>query len=714
MKQVLYSLVVAGAFLAGDRPAAAIGVAPVFGSNMVLQRDRPVPVWGTAEPGETVTVGFGGQAKSAKADAQGRWRVALEALPASVVPRELIIQGSLEAASAARIYTNILVGEVWLCSGQSNMGLEVRKCSDAAVAASSENPLIRGFTVEYAPGVERGYAIVPTTAGQRYALSPRETCRGTWQLCRPDTVRNWSGVAYFFARDIQKKLAMPVGIVISSVGATAIEAWISLDGLKAIPAYAQRANAFEEVATAYLADTNRLEAILATQKAETAKRMEAWCPELDKADVGLKAKWMESPLGTTEWNTVVLPVTVEDNPLGTPVGSVWFRREITVPHEWVGKDLELGLGVVDSVDEAYVNGVRVGRTWFDCTNYWQVSRHYRIPAAVVASERVSVALRLVKLLYPMGLFGPAAAMSVTCPAVGRAAPVSLAGAWRWRKSNDLDPGRQPQLAPLNNRAPGNHYGQPGVMYNGMIHPLVPFAIRGVIWYQGEANAPFYVDYRSLLPGLIASWRKEWGQGDFPFGIVQLADYWGQQKKPIERMGYHPLREAQAMALSVTNTFLATAVGVGEGKDIHPKNKAEVGRRLALGALGLVYGFADHLPSGPVYRSMAVEGAAIRITFDYADGLHARGEPPVGFAIAGEDRRFHFAKARIDGTSVVVWSDNVAKPVAVRYAWATNPVCNLYNRAELPVFQFHTDNWDASQIIPVEDEPVTLPAGWVEK
>jgi sialate O-acetylesterase len=200
--------------------------------------------------------------------------------------------------------------------------------------------------------------------------------------------------------------------------------------------------------------------------------------------------------------------------------------------------------------------------------------------------------------------------------------------------------------------PGNYYGHPGVQYNGQIHPLVPYAIRGAIWYHGGANAPFYVDYRTLLPGLIASWRKDWRQGDFPFGIVALA------------------------------------------------------------ALGTVYGQRDKPYVGPTHKSMAIKGAAIRVRFDSAGGLHARGEPPVGFAVAGADRVFHFAKARIEGDSVVVWSERVPKPVAVRYAWATNPVCNLYNSEDLPMFQFRTDDWDQAQIVMPKDDPIVLPSGWI--
>ncbi len=689
---------------------AEVIAASVFGNNMVLQREQPVPVWGTATAGEPITVTFGGQKVSTKANAVGRWTVTLKPMKADATPREMTIAGT----GNTNVFKDTLVGEVWLCSGQSNMGLELRQCLNASnEIAVAGNPLIRAFTAHYAPANDHGYAIIPTLPAQRFALTPQDKCRGEWQVCSPKTVKDWSGVGYYFARELQQRLQIPVGIIVSSMGATAIEAWTSVEGLKAIPAYRERAEAFDEVARAYLADTNRLAQALEHRKATCAERSRVWFAELDAEDVGLKMMWMAPELDVASWDKVSLPVSAEDNPLGVPVASVWFRKDIEIPQNWVGKDLELHLGVVDSVDEAYVNGVRAGRTWFDATNYWLISRIYTVPAQAVTTNRLLVALRLLKLAYPMGLFGPAEEMKLVLKGTPEAQSVSLAGEWSLRKANELDPGRQPQVAPLLGKEPGHYYGHPGVMYNGLIHPIIPYAIRGAIWYQGEANAPFYVDYQSLLPGMIKSWRKEWGQGDFAFGIVQLADYWGQQTKPVERGGYTPLREAQTAALSLTHTFMATAVGVGEGNDIHPKNKREVGRRLALGAMGVAYGQKDSLYSGPVYKSMSVEGSTIRLRFDFAKGLHARGEPPVGFAISGADRKYYFAQARIEGETVVVWSDKVAKPVAVRYAWATNPVCNLYNGDELPIFQFHTDDWDVSQLLMVPDT-ITLPTGWVKK
>ncbi len=686
---------------------AAVQAACVFGDHMVLQRECAVPVWGTAAPGEAVTVAFAGQTARTTAGPDGAWRVRLQAMKPSAEPRELTIAGAANTLT----FTDVLVGEVWLCGGQSNMDWPVRLSNDgAAEAATARYPAIRAFTARYAAGQDGDYRIAPKE--HRFALAPQTRCLGSWDVCTPDTAKNWSGVGYFFARDLHARLGVPVGILVAAYGASAIEAWTSLPGLKAVPRYRARAAAYEEAVQAYLTDPNGYPQALEAMTARVAAREQAWFAQLDAEDPGITGRWMAPGLATEQWEAVALPVSVADNPIGAPVASIWFRREVTIPPAWVGQELELHLGVVDAVDDSYVNGIRVGRTWFDTREYWSISRVYPVPASAVTSTTVTLSVRLLKLIYHMGLFGPAAEMKLVRKGAPEGEAVWLAGAWRMRKAQDLDAGAQPQLPPIGTAAPGSAYGHPAVMYHGLIHPLIPYAIRGAIWYQGEANAPFYTDYRELLPGLITSWRKEWGQGEFPFGIVQLASYHAQQTAPVDRGGYINLREAQAMALRVPGTFLATAMDIGEGDNIHPKNKQEVGRRLALGALATAYGHKG-LFFGPVYRSMKREGQRIRLRFDYADGLHAKGDPPVGFAIAGADRAFYFARATIEGEEVVVWSDKVPAPVAVRYAWATNPVCNLYNRENLPIYPFHTDNWDLSQLV-IPRDTITLPTGWVAR
>ena len=675
---------------------AEVKVASVFGDNMVLQQARPVPIWGTAAPGDQVSVTFGAQEAKVKTGTNGKWRVMLAAMEANATGQEMTVSGGANRL----VLKNVLVGEVWLCSGQSNMGWVVANSRNAAEEIGAANcPGIRAFT-SLIPSIKDGYPV-----------TPQDECRGAWQVCSPESVKRWSAAGYFFARELHQRLKVPVGILVASYGATAIEAWTSIEGLKAVPIYRERAEVYEQLATAYLAGKDKYEQAKARMKEKYPERREAWFKKLDAEAPGLQQKWMAPSLDTSAWGKISLPVSVDDNPIGTPVASVWFRREVSIPEAWVGKELSLVLGVIDGVDECFVNGVKVGRTWFDVDRYWVASRVYAVPAAATKSRRIVVAVRVLKLAYQLAFFGPAEEMKLALKDDPNAQPVSLTGDWRMKKAKDLDPGLEPRLP--DERIPGSYYGQPAVMYNGVLHPLIPYAIRGAIWYQGEANAPFHADYLHLLPGLISSWRKEWGQGDFPFGIVQLANYQGQQTKPVERWGFLNIRDCQSAALRVPNTFLATAVDIGQGGDIHPRNKQDLGLRLALGALAAAYGYKDLVHTGPTYRSMKIEGNSIRLQFDSAVGLVSKGEPIVGFVVAGQNRAFYFAKARIEGESVVVWSDKVAAPVAVRYAWANNPVCNLYNGANLPTFPFRTDDWDPAKIVITDDE-IVLPTGWEVK
>ena len=691
--RTLFSLLL---LLTSSSVQAELKVASVFGDNMVLQRGLPVLLWGTTGPGETVSVAFGGQTVKVKADVLGKWRASLAAMKANDQPQSMTVA----SVNDKLVLKNILVGEVWLCSGQSNMGWVVANSNNATEEIEAANyPGIRAFT-SLIPSIENGYPVTPQSA-----------CKGDWQVCTPVNVRRWSAAGYFFGRELHLRLKVPVGLLVASYGATAIEAWTSIEGLKAVPIYRERAENYETLAKAWLAGKANYEKAKAELKATFLDRQEAWFEALDAEAPGLKQKWMSPSLDSSAWGKVALPVSVNDNPIGTPVASVWFRHEVNIPEAWVAKELSLHLGVIDGVDETFVNGIKVGRTWFDANRYWEASRVYTVPRAATKTRRIVVSVRCLKLAYQMALFGPDEEMKLTLKVDPKAQPVSLVGVWRMEKAKDLQPGRQPRMP--DERKPGSYYGQPAVMYNGVLHPLIPYAIRGAIWYQGEANAPFHADYLHLLPGLINSWRREWGQGDFPFGIVQLANYQGQQTRPVERWGFLNIRDCQSAALRVPNTFLATAVDIGSGGDIHPRNKQDLGLRLALGALATAYGQKDIVHTGPTYRSMKVEGNAIRIQFDSAKGLFSKGKPIVGFVIAGSARRFYFANARVEGESVVVWSDKVPAPVAVRYAWANNPVCNLYNGSNLPTFPFRTDNWDPAKIVITDDE-VVLPSGWKPK
>jgi sialate O-acetylesterase len=375
-------------------------------------------------------------------------------------------------------------------------------------------------------------------------------------------------------------------------------------------------------------------------------------------------------------------------------GVVWFRRDVDVPAAWAGKDLVLNLAPCDKHDTTYFNNVEVGGIGLENPDAWKTPRCYRIPGRLVKAGRNVIAVRIFSYVYAGGFMGSPAEMKLDPPdgAAGQT-PIMLHGDWRYQVEHNFGPITPVALqAPL---GPGNQ-NSPYSLYNGMIAPLIPYGLRGAIWYQGESNASRPSEYRTLFPAMIRCWRDEWKQGDFPFLLVQLANYMAANAHPVESQ-WAELREAQALALKLPNTGMAVAIDIGDAADIHPKNKQEVGKRLAAWGLNAFYGRKDVVPSGPLYAGMAVEGNRIRIRFEHvAGGLVVRGGGPLtGFAIAGPapdglPRRFVWADAVVDGETVVVSSPAVPDPTAVRYAWANNPACNLYNAAGLPAAPFRTD------------------------
>ncbi len=685
-------------------PAGAeVRLASIFTDNLVLQREQPVPVWGTAKPGETVTVSFARQTVIATADARGQWHVTLDALKASAKPQSLFVTGSADSRKLE--IGNVLVGEVWLCSGQSNMEFPfVAVRNSPAEIGAADYPLIRMFTVVRNP-----------------ASAPLTECDGSWVVCTPQSAPAFSAVGLCFAQNLFKALKVPVGMIHSSWGGTPAEAWTPLPALKALPLFTAQAEAFEGTILKYLASKREFDQRRTVEtNAFNAKRAD-WYKTLDATDQGLRESWFAPAFAPKDWKTITAPVVMGANPQGYYVGSLWHRKTVTIPAAWIGKDLELHVGAVDEVDDTYVNGTHVGRTWFEVPNYWLVQRVYAVPAAAVTATTLTVTVRVLNLFGDVGLFGPANAMKLVLKGAAKNEKgVSLAGDWAYAPGLPIDPKTIPQaaLTPL----PGTGAGDPASLFNGMINPLVPYALRGAIWYQGEANAGNPVGYRELLPGMIHAWRAAWGGERFAFGIVQLANFMGVQEAPVEKGSWAELREAQTLtAKTLPNTGLAVAIDIGDANDIHPRNKQEVGRRLALAMLAKAYGRKVEY-AGPTYEAMQVKAGKAVLTFAHAKGLRAKVEGAVevgrsatpakpaksaaaakggevgtsprvtGFAIAGQDKVFHVAQARIEGSTVVVWSEAVPKPVAVRYAWANNPVCNLYNAAGLPACPFRTDAW----------------------
>jgi sialate O-acetylesterase len=631
---------------------------PLFNDHVVLQRGVRFPVWGWTTPGSRVNVEMRGKTATAIADAGGKWIARLGPFDAGG-PFTLTVKGPQSVT-----LNDVLVGDVWLASGQSNMEMGITQVNDAqGEVAHADYPQIRLFAV-------------PKVA----ATSPRTTINARWLVCNPTNIAagGWGGfsaVAYFFGRRLHKELNVPVGLIHSSWGGTAAEGWVSPETLSELKEFAPAVNNLEKT----WADATR-------PPADYDKALDEWWSKNDPGSAA-KPAWSEPSFDASDWKRMRLPQFWEDAGLPAYDGVVWFRRTFELPREWAGKDLMLSLGPVDDRDTTFVNGVRVG-----ALSQWDAPRSYRVSASLLKPGTNTIAVRVLDTGVGGGIYGKPEQLKIELADGGGAtAPISLAGEWSYRASV--------ALAELQTQPPqqgGNDFSVPVIRYNGMIAPLLPFSIKGAIWYQGETNVGRAAQYERIMATLIRDWRTRFGVGDFPFLVVQLANYLERRDAPFDSE-WARLREAQLhVSRNVAHAGLAVTIDIGDAKDIHPKDKQDVGTRLALAALANVYGRRLEY-SGPVYRRMKIEGERVRISFDHAEGgLVARdGGRLTGFAVAGVDVRFVWADAVIDGDEVVVSSPEVKRPAAVRYAWADNPAANLYNRAGLPASPFRTDDFPPS-------------------
>ena len=636
---------------------ATVRLPALVGSHMVLQCDRPLPLWGLAAPGEKVSLTFRGQTYAASLpDAAGRWQATLPATPAGG-PYSLTIKGQ-----NTLVLDDVLVGDVWLAAGQSNMEFPVKDPptgyfqpvanADQELAAANFSKL-RLFKI-------------PQTATYHPAADVNSP---GWLVCGPATVAQFSAVAYFFGRDLHQRYQVPIGLISSCWGGTPAEAWTSAEGLRTLPDFQAQA-----------ADISRRTTRLMDDDQVYRQRLRAALnsPLLDRGYPPSGKPWSAADFDARAWPEMPLPGYWETTPaLKNYDGVVWFQKEIDLPAELADQPLTLALGKLNDTDSTWFNGVRVGST-----DGYNVPRNYPVPGALVRPGRNVVTVRVVDLGSNGGFSGEAVGLHLA--GAGRTLP--LAGSWRYQV------GLAPQDYPVS-PLPGGPSHVPTALFNGMIAPLIPFALKGVIWYQGENNTGRADQYRTLFPALITDWRQHWHAPELPFLFVQLANFEPALPQPGPST-WAELREAQAQALALPCTGMATAIDLGEADDIHPHNKQEVGHRLALAARHVAYGEKALVYSGPTYCSMAARGAAIRLTFTHVSGgLVAKNGPLLqGFAVAGADQQFHWATAQVAGNEVVVQSAEVKKPVAVRYDWANNPSGNLYNKAGLPAVPFRTDTW----------------------
>ena len=625
---------------------ADVRVANIFGDNMVIQRDSVVPIWGWSDAGDKITVSAKDQSVGTVASQDGRWTVELQPIAVGE-PFNILVKGSRNQFEIK----NVLAGEVWLCGGQSNMEWTVNNSGNPKEEVQKANyPLIRHVKI-----------------GRQINWKPQNDVENSgWKLCSSETAGNFTAVGYYFARKLHQETGLPVGLINCNWGGTRAEAWTSSKSLMMHPDYAPR---IQKIAS----EMQNIE----QAKVQFEKDLSQW--EKDHANAMSESDiFATKGFDDSSWKELEVPGQWENQGFARFDGLAWYRKQLEIPQEWVGKRLTLSLAQIDDNDRTFVNGKLIGKT-----GGWNKIRSYRVPEEANDSTKMEIAVQVHDSRGAGGLVGPADSMSIS---LQQETPLKIAGRWKFKtaKSQAKLPGRP--------RAPGfqgPHH--PTALFNGMLHPVVPYGLRGVIWYQGESNAGRAYQYRSLFPLMIQDWRRHWQQ-ELPFYWVQLANFRAKKDDPGDS-DWAELREAQSMALKLPSTGQAVIIDIGEARDIHPKNKQDVGKRLAYIALNKHYGIAANY-SGPKFSSYVVEGNRIRLRFEFADGLKsADGRPLSQFAIAGKDQKFTWAKAIIEGNELIVSSDAVAEPMAVRYAWADNPEgCNLTNASELPASPFRTDDW----------------------
>ncbi len=648
----------------------------LFSDNMVLQQNSSVTIWGKAMPGEAVNIKASwGETARTTVKKDSNWAVKIKTIKAGG-PYTV----NLTVGDSKIVYKNVMLGEVWLCSGQSNMEMPLAGWlpgnpikNSAEEIKNADYPDIRIFTVARA-----------------FSNVPEFNCTGTWSECNPETAAKSSAVAYFFGRKLYKELNVPIGLIVSSWGGTKIQPWISGKYLVQLPEYKKVINEISEA------------------KGEI-KRLDDWIYSHQSIDVSNKKpedQWKNLEFGDSliskpgfddsAWRTMVLPTYWETTEVGTFDGIVWYRKKINIPQSWVNKDLVINLGPIDDMDRTYVNGVLVGG--IEESGYYQKDRVYNIPANLVKDTVLTIAVRVMDIQGGGGIYGDNIKMEIHPKESDKS--IALAGEWKYLpvaelinnkfylygiKNQEFDsrPKTTIDMGP----------NTPSMLYNGMIAPLTNYYIKGAIWYQGESNADEpndYNNYKTYFSMLINNWRSDWGEGNFPFYYVQIAPWsYGVKSKS------YVVRNAQFETLSVPNTGMAVTLDITSLTTIHPPDKQDVGKRLALWALAKNYN-KNVFYSGPLYKSMEIKGNKIELSFNHAGkGLELKDiDGKTNFIISGPERKFVPADAKVEGKKLIVYSAQVSDPVAVRYTWGNEEEATLFNKEGLPSPTFKTDNWKA--------------------
>jgi len=631
--------------LSSNAVNATVSLPSFFTDNMVLQQKSAVPFWGESDA-KSVSITTSWDKKAYKTNVEnGKWKVVFKT-PVYGGPYTIIINDG-----TIKTLKNILIGEVWLCSGQSNMEMPLEgwgKINNYKEEIANANyPQIRLLQAEH----------IESTL----PVSTLKVQHGGWNVCSPGTIADFSATAYFFARKIYKEKNIPIGLIHSSWGGTLIEAWTSSGALTTI-------HDFDAEILAMKSEVDQ-EALLKKYNAD----MTIWEKKLTDSDKGfqnVKAIWAIPNFDDSSWKTMPLPAFFENKGLSNFDGVVWFRKKVNITSN--NTDFTLSY-LADDDDMIWFNGNYIGET-----KGYNVERHYTIPSKFLKKGENIITIRVFDGAGNGGVYGDE---NFTLKSAKET--ISLAGDWKYNIGADIkDLPAKPYLAQGQNR--------PSAIYNAMIAPITDYKIKGVIWYQGESNAERAYQYQKLFPLLINDWRNKFKDKNLPFFFVQLANYKQQKEQPGDS-DWAELREAQFKALKLPNTGMAVTIDIGNGEDIHPKNKQDVGGRLASIALAKVYNTKIDY-SGPLYKSYNIKGNTVTIDFDFNKNIKARDDTLKGFSIAGSDQKFYWAQAKVVNGKVEVYAQEVPNPVAVRYNWADNPEGNLTNESGLPASSFRTDVW----------------------
>lgn len=613
----------------------------LISDGVVLQRNEKVKIWGWASPNEKIKMTFNTKTYLTKADKNGNWKIILPPQKAGG-PFEMDFIGNNKIK-----IKDILFGDVWVCSGQSNMELSMERIKEkyGKVIKNATNNNIRQF-------------LVP----DKYDFKKPQTDvdSGNWIASNPNNVLDFSAVAYFFAKEIYEKKHIPIGLINTALGGSPIESWMSEEALIQFPSAYQEAQKFKS--------DDLIKEIDNSDK----KRSNDWYALLNTNDKGLTDKnsqWSLSDINDTDWKSMQIPGYWTNESIGSVNGSVWFRKEIEVPKSMVGKPAKLVMGRIVDQDFVYVNGEFVGTT-----GYQYPPRRYELKPTILKEGKNTISIRVISNIGNGGFV-----LDKPYYLAADNDTIDLKGQWKYKLGTVMKPLQSQTFIRW----------KPEGLYNAMIAPLINFKIKGVLWYQGEANTNSPKEYNKTFPALIQNWRTKWNQGKFPFLFVQLANFMETNSEPRES-NWAALRQSQLETLNTPNTGMAVTIDLGEWNDIHPLNKESVGNRLALLARKIAYGETKINASSPMPSSSKFEQNKVIISFKNADsGLMIKnGTELKSFSISNDGLKFVWAKAKIVGKKVIVWNESISNPTMVRYAWDNNPPdANLFSNEDLPSTPF---------------------------